>query len=73
MIPEFTRIVNTGSTLYAEIFWLRGELGAPYHQWWDLRTCEFRLKTAPTEEYKQVYQLALDQLNLAIKAKLKQI
>lgn len=71
MLPTFIRTVDTGTTLYAEIFWPRGELGAPYPQWWDLRTCEFRLKTAPTVEHQAIYQQALDQLNLAIKAKLK--
>lgn len=69
MIPSFTRIIDTGTMLYAEIFWPRGELGAPCHQWWDLRTCEFRLKTAPTLEHKQVYQQAQDALELTIKAK----
>lgn len=69
MTPRFIRIVNTGTTLYAEIFWPRGELGAPYPQWWDLRTCKFRLDTAPTDEHKQVYQQALDALEEALNTK----
>ena len=69
LTPSFVRIVDRGNTLYAEIFWPRGELGAPYPQWWDLRTCRFRLNTAPTDEYKQVYQQALNTLEASIKAK----
>lgn len=69
LMPSFVRVVDKGNVLYAEIFWPRGELGAPYPQWWDLRTCKFRLDTAPTEEYKKVYQQALDALEAAIKAK----
>lgn len=71
MMPEFTKIVNTGTALYAEIFWYKGELGAPYPQWWDLATCEFRIKTAPTDKHREIYQRALDALNLAITAKLR--
>jgi len=69
LTPSFVCIVDKENTLYAEIFWPRGELGAPYPQWWDLRTCKFRLDTAPTDEHKQVYQQALDALESAIKAK----
>lgn len=71
MIPRFTRIVDTGTSLYAEIFWQRGELGAPYPQWWDLAMCEHRIKTAPTDEHKNIYQQALAALELAVKAKSK--
>jgi hypothetical protein len=42
--PEFKRIVKPNNIRYAEIYWVRGELGAPYMVWWDLPMCELRLK-----------------------------
>ena len=71
MIPTFTRIIDTGTALYAEIFWLRGELGAPCHQWWDLAMCEFRLRSAPDQTYAEVYATALTALRAAITSKSK--
>lgn len=42
--PEFKRIVKPNNIQYAEIYWPRGELGAPCMVWWDLPMCELRLK-----------------------------
>lgn len=42
--PEFRRIVQPNNIQYAEIYWARGELGAPCLVWWDLAMCQLRLK-----------------------------
>lgn len=51
MLPkEYTRIVHYEKTKYAEFYFQRGELGAPYYVWWDLRMCKFKyeqLKAIP--------------------------
>ena len=41
---EFLRIVKPDKINYAEIYWSKGELGAPYCVWWDLPMCLLQLK-----------------------------
>ena len=41
---EFLRIVKPDKINYAEIYWSRGELGAPCLVWWDLPMRLLRLK-----------------------------
>jgi hypothetical protein len=60
--PEFRRIVRYENSVYAEIFFPRGELGAPCPVWWDLRMCEHKLKTYKNTPDEIVYQQAVDAL-----------